>query len=56
MIRLRGGTFANQGLVEVYCNGQWGTLCSEDFDLSNATALCNKLGYDDYSSYNHLAM
>ena len=56
MMRLRGLTFANQGLVEVYCNGQWGTLCNADFDSSDATTLCNKLGYDDYSSYNHLAM
>ena len=56
MMRLRGLTFVNQGLVEVYCNGQWGTLCNADFDSSDATTLCNKLGYDDYSHYNHLAM
>ena len=56
MMRLRGLTFANQGLVEVYCNGQWGTLCNADFYSSDATTLCRKLGYDDYSSYNHLAM
>ena len=56
MMRLRGGTFTNQGLVEVYCNGQWGTLCNADFDSSDVTTLCNKLGYDDYSNYSHLAM
>ena len=56
MIRLQGGTFSSQGRVEVYCNGQWGTICNEDFDSSDATTLCNKLGYDYYSNYNHLAM
>ena len=56
MMRLQGGTFSNQGLVEVYCNGQWGTLCNAGFDSNDATTLCNKLGYDDYSSYNHLPM
>ena len=25
-IRLTGGNYSNQGLLEVYCNGQWGTV------------------------------
>ena len=26
MICLQGGSYPNQGHVEVYCNGQWGTI------------------------------
>ena len=54
MIRLQGGDFSNQGRVEVYCNGQWGTICNAGFDSSDATTLCRQLGYDGYFTYNHL--
>ena len=33
MIRLQGGNFVNQGRVEVYCNGQWGTICDNGFQF-----------------------
>ena len=56
MIRLQGGAYSSKGRVEVYCNGQWGTLCNADFDSSDATSLCRQLGYDDYHRFNHLAM
>ena len=54
MIRLQGGTYSDQGRVEVYCNGQWGTICNAGFDSIDATTLCRQLGYDDYLTYNHL--
>lgn len=54
MIRLQGGTFSSQGRVEIYCNGQWGTMCNAGFDSNDATTLCRQLGYDTYSRYNHL--
>ena len=49
MIRLQGGTYSNQGRVEVYCNGQWGTICDNGFDFTDAETICKQLGYMDMS-------
>ena len=51
MIRLQGGDYSNEGRVEVYCNGQWGTICSTGFDYTDANTICKQLGYDSYSNY-----
>uniref|UniRef100_A0A1X7USZ0 SRCR domain-containing protein n=1 Tax=Amphimedon queenslandica TaxID=400682 RepID=A0A1X7USZ0_AMPQE len=56
MIRLQGATFSSQGRVEVYCNGEWGTLCNAGFDSLRASTLCRQLGYDTYDTYNHLEL
>lgn len=53
MVRING-YYSNEGLVEVYCNGQWGTICSYDFYNDDANLICRQLGYDSYSQYNHL--
>uniref|UniRef100_A0A1X7T595 SRCR domain-containing protein n=1 Tax=Amphimedon queenslandica TaxID=400682 RepID=A0A1X7T595_AMPQE len=54
MVRLQNGDYSNEGRVEVYCNGQWGTICSDGFDSTDANTLCKQLGYD-LSSYFHLS-
>ena len=54
MIRLQGGTYSNEGRVEVYCNGQWGTICDDEFGSANTHVLCKQLGYTGYIKYNHL--
>ena len=51
MIRLQGGDYSNEGRVEVYCNGQWGTICSTGFDNTDANTICKQLGYDSYSNF-----
>ena len=56
MIRLQGGAFVNQGRVEVYCNGQWGTICDDGFDSNDANMICKQLGYTHYTYFNHLMM
>ena len=51
MIRLQGGDYSNEGRVEVYCNGQWGTICSTGFNSTDANTICKQLGYDSYSNF-----
>ena len=43
MIRLQGGKYVNQGRVEVYCNGQWGTICDNGFSFYDARTVCKQL-------------
>ena len=56
VIRLQGGNYSNQGRVEVYCNGQWGTICDDGFDSTDAQTICKQLGYNYYYRYDHLNM
>ena len=55
-VRLVGGAEPFQGRVEVYANGEWGTVCDDywdtpDLSLSlSSQVLCRELGYNDYVS------
>ena len=39
-----------EGLVQVYYNNSWGTMCNEQRDKREADVVCRMMGYDGYST------
>ena len=44
-VRLVDGVLKNEGRVEICYQNQWGTLCHNNWDDTDAGVVCTQLGY-----------
>ena len=53
-LRLVGGSSHNEGRLEVFYGGMWGTVCNNKFDWRSAKVACNHLGYSGGDTKRHI--
>ena len=43
-----------QGILQIYHNGQWGTICDDNWDVTDTNVACKQLGFANASTFQHL--
>ena len=52
-VRLVDGPTNYEGRVEVYHNGEWGTVCDDGWDWNDAQVVCRELDLGDAAAVRH---
>ncbi|XP_039262609.2 lysyl oxidase homolog 2A-like isoform X1 [Styela clava] len=52
-IRIRDGPTISEGRIEVLHDGEWGTICDDDWDLNAAQVACRMMGFEGALDFAH---
>ena len=55
-VMLVGGKTHTEGRLEVCVNGQWSTVCNQQWNASNAAVVCRQLQLDPTGLRNHVLL
>ena len=45
-VQLVGGGYHDRGTIQIFHNGQWGTICDDNFDSNDGDVICRMLGFN----------